>query len=341
MLGGAVPAAGLPLAVLLPQCFIVVNYGTKEFVIMNFAYHAIYAVCCLVSLLPLRVLYCLSDVLFFIVYHVVKYRRPLVRKNLTDSFPDKTAEWVAGVERAFYAWLCDYFVETLKLLTISKRQISRRMRFVGHEQLSERLRQGKTCSLYLGHYCNWEWITSLPLLVDEGICSQIYHPLENRGIDMLFQRLRSRFGCTNIEMDNSFRTIVTWKKQQRPNIVGYIADQVPGLHNVHCWVDFLNHDTPVFTGAEKITMLTGAEVFYADIERPRRGYYVCTFKHMPLPPGGYVKFHYTRLYFCMLEDSIRRAPQYWLWSHNRWKRTREQFNKEYSEEERRRMLSRL
>ena len=173
MLGGAVPAAGLPLAVLLPRCFIVVNYGTKEFVIMNFAYHAIYAVCCLVSLLPLRVLYCLSDVLFFIVYHVVKYRRPLVRKNLTDSFPDKTAEWVAGVERAFYAWLCDYFVETLKLLTISKRQISRRMRFVGHEQLSERLRQGKTCSLYLGHYCNWEWITSLPLLVDEGICSQI------------------------------------------------------------------------------------------------------------------------------------------------------------------------
>ena len=308
---------------------------------MNPAYHIIYAICCLVSLLPLRVLYCLSDVLFLIVYRVVKYRRRLVRKNLTDSFPEKSEAELVSIEKAFYAWLCDYFVETVKLLTISKAQISRRMRFVGYEQMADRLRQGRPCSLYLGHYCNWEWITSLPLLVSEGICSQIYHPLENRSADLLFQRLRSRFGCTNIEMDSSFRTIVTWKKQGRPNIVGYIADQVPGLHNVHCWVDFLNHDTPVFTGAEKITMITGADVFYADIERPRRGYYVCTFRHMPLPPGGYVKFHYTRLYFKMLEESIRRAPQYWLWSHNGWKRTREQFNREFSEEERKRMLNRL
>ena len=307
----------------------------------NIAYHIANAACRITSLLPLRLLYVLSDALYIIIYHAVKYRRRLVRKNLADSFPEKGEAELRAIEKAFYAWLCDYFVETLKLLTISPREISRRMEFVGYEQIARCMAQGKSCSLYLGHYCNWEWVTSLPLLVREGICSQIYHPLENRAADLLFQRLRSRFGCVNIEMDSSFRTIMTWKRQGKPNTVGYIADQVPGLHNVHCWVDFLNHDTPVFTGAEKITMMTGAEVFYADMERPRRGHYVCTFRRIGLPEGGYAKFHYTKEYFRLLEQSIRRAPQYWLWSHNRWKRTREQFNKEYSEEERKRMLSRL
>ncbi len=307
----------------------------------NTTYHIAHSACYLLSLLPLRLLYCLSSALYLIVYHVARYRRPLVRKNLTDSFPEKTEAEIIGIEKAFYAWLCDYFVETLKLLSISKAGIMRRMKFVGHEQIAQSMSQGRSCSLYLGHYCNWEWVTSLPLLVTEGICSQIYHPLENKATDLLFQRLRSRFGSVNIDMDSSFRTIVSWKRQGKPNTVGYIADQVPGLHNVHCWVDFLNHDTPVFTGAEKITMMTGADVFYADIERPRRGYYVCTFRRIGLPEGGYVKFHYTKEYFRLLEESIRRAPQYWLWSHNRWKRTREQFNKEYTEEERKRMLNRL
>lgn len=308
---------------------------------MNLAYNITYAVFYLVSLLPFWVLYRISDGLYYILYYAVRYRRPLVRKNLSDSFPEKTEAEIVRIEKGFYAWLCDYFVETIKLFTVSKSNIMRRMTFVGYEQIAESMSQGKACSLYLGHYCNWEWITSLPLLVKDGICSQIYHPLENSGVDMVFQRLRSRFGCVNIEMDKSFRTILTWKKQGKPNTVGYIADQVPGLHNVHCWVDFLNHDTPVFTGAEKITVMTDAEVFYADIARPRRGYYVCTFKKLPMPEGGYVKFHFTKEYFRLLEASIRRAPQFWLWSHNRWKRTREQFNREYSEEERKRMLSRL
>ncbi len=308
---------------------------------MSITYRITYAICYIVSLLPLRLLYIISSCLYPVMYHVVRYRRAIVRKNLSDSFPEKTEAEIVRIEKDFYAWLCDYFVETLKMLSISERNIKRRMTFIGYEQMDESMRQGKGCSLYLGHYCNWEWITSIPLFLKNGICSQIYHPLENRSVDLVFQRLRSRFGCVNIEMNKSFRTILTWKRQGKANAVGYIADQVPGLNNVHCWVDFLNHDTPVFTGAEKITVLTGADVYYADITRPRRGYYVCTLKKIPMPDGGYETFHFTREYFRLLEDSIRRAPQYWLWSHNRWKRTREQFNKQFTEEERKRMLSRL
>lgn len=293
------------------------------------------------SLLPLWLLYRISDILFYIIYYIVRYRRQLVRKNLIDSFPNKTMKEIKSIERGYYSWFCDYIVETVKLLTMSEDEMSRRMKFVGVEQAERYFNEGYSCAMYLGHYCNWEWITSLPLHLKNGLCAQIYHPLENKSMDTLFLRLRNRFGAVSIEMDETFRTIMTWKKEGRVNIVGYIADQVPGLNNVHCWVDFLNHDTPVFTGAERINRLSEAKIFYGDVSRPKRGYYVCRFVEIPLPPEGYVKFHYTKTYFKMLEATINRAPQYWLWSHNRWKRTREQFNEKFTEEERRRMLNRL
>lgn len=304
-------------------------------------YNIVFSLWYVMSLLPLRLLYVLSDGLFYLIYHVVKYRRPLVRKNLTDSFPEKSEDEIIRIERGYYSWFCDYIVETIKLFSMSRRQMRRRMRFNGAEKIRESFAAGRPCSVYLGHYCNWEWITSLPLHVDNGICAQIYHPIENKAFDSLFLKLRERFGAVSIEMDNTFRTIMSWKKGGRMNVVGYIADQVPGLHNVHCWVDFLNHDTPVFTGAERITHLTGADVFYADITRPKRGCYECNFIPIPMPEGGYEKFHFTKEYYRLLENTIRRAPQYWLWSHNRWKRTREDFNRLYSEEERKRMLNRL
>lgn len=293
------------------------------------------------SLLPLRLLYVLSDALYVLVYHVVRYRRHLVRKNLTDSFPDKSPAEILSIERGFYAWFCDYIVETVKLRTMSEDEIRRRMRFEGVERVKEYFAEGHSCALYLGHYCNWEWITSLPLHLHGGICAQIYHPVENEATDKVFLGIRGRFGAVSIKMDDTFRKLMSWKRDGRTNIVGYIADQVPGLQNVHCFVDFLNHDTPVFTGAERINVLTGAKVFYGEMTRPKRGQYVCRFVEMPLPPEGNEKFHYTKTYFRMLEDDINRAPQFWLWSHNRWKRTREQFNKMFTEEERRRMLNRL
>lgn len=304
-------------------------------------YHLVSAFFHLSSLLPLWIHYRLSDGIYYLLYYIVRYRRRIVRKNLVASFPEKSEKEIRSIERGFYSWFCDYFVETVKMLTMSERQMRRRMKFEGTEQIQRYFDQGQSCAVYLGHYCNWEWITSLPLHLHDGISSQIYHKLESPAIDTFFLKLRSRFGAVNIEMDDTFKTIATWKRDSQVNIVGYIADQVPGLHNVHLWVDFLHHDTPVFTGAEKINVLTGAKVFYADVTRPRRGYYVCRFIEMTPPETGYVKFFYTREYFRLLEASINRNPAYWLWSHNRWKRTREQFNQEYSPEEQKRMLNRL
>lgn len=304
-------------------------------------YHLVSTFFHLSSLLPLWIHYRLSDGIYYLIYYIIRYRRKIVRKNLTDSFPDKSPREILRIERDFYAWFCDYFVETIKMLTMSEKQMRRRMKFEGIEAIQAYFNQGQSCAVYLGHYCNWEWITSLPLHLHGGISSQIYHRLESPAFDAFFLKLRSRFGAVNIEMNDTFKTIAGWKRAQQVNVVGYIADQVPGLHNVHLWVDFLHHDTPVFTGAEKINTIMGAKVFYADVERPRRGYYVCRFREITLPPTGYEKFYYTRTYFRLLEESINRHPAWWLWSHNRWKRTREQFDREYSPEKQKWMLNRL
>lgn len=308
---------------------------------MSIGAKLLYGVLYLLSLIPLRVLYLFSDGLYLLIYRLVHYRQKVVRRNLTESFPEKDEKELKDIERRFYRWFCDYIVETVKFVSISPKELSRRMRFEGVDIVNDSFAAGRTCSLYLGHYCNWEWFVSLPLYLKGGFSSQIYHPIENGALDQVLCKVRSRFGSKNIEMGKSFRTIMSWKQAGKVNLVGYIADQVPGLHNVHCWIDFLHHDTPVFTGAERIAVLTDSVVLYANVTRPRRGYYVCRFEKIELPEGGYVKFHYTREYYKMLERSIHSAPEFWLWSHNRWKRTREEFNKLYTEEERARMLNKL
>lgn len=308
---------------------------------MSIGAKLIYGVLYLLSLFPMKILYLFSDGLFLLVYKLAHYRQKVVKRNLKESFPDKDEKELRDIEHKFYRWFCDYIVETIKFISISKSELAKRMRFERMDIINDSFANGKTCSLYLGHYCNWEWSVSLPLYTKGGFCAQIYHPIENQAFDQVMCKVRNRFGSKNIEMDKSFRTIVSWKRTGQINLVGYIADQVPGLHNVHCWVDFLHHDTPVFTGAERIAVLTDSVVLYANITRPKRGYYVCKFEKIELPPNGYVKFYYTREYYKMLERSINSAPEFWLWSHNRWKRTREDFNKLYTEEERARRLSRI
>lgn len=281
----------------------------------------------MVSLLPLWLLYRLSDALFCLVYYVVKYRRPLVRKHLLDAFPEKTDAERRSIERDFYSWFCDYIVESIKLFTMSRKQIMRRMQFTGIEQVEESCRKGQSCALYLGHYCNWEWVTSLPLWVGEdGVAfGQIYHPLENPVFDKLFLYLRNRLGAISIPMAETLRKMVKMRQEGKQIVVGFIADQAPFWNNIHYWTDFLHHDTPVFTGTEKIAVKGNYAVYYVDMQRVRRGYYKGELKLLTDQPRACKEFEITEMYFRALEETIRRQPPYWLWTHNRWKRTREEW----------------
>lgn len=295
-----------------------------------FLYYILLGVWCLFSLLPLRIHYIISDFLFWLLYKVIGYRRRVVWKNLSASFPEKSEAELKEIERGFYHFLCDYFVETVKMMTISKKEIKKRMVFKGTEDLDEVIESGQSIALYLGHYCNWEWVTSMPLWVTPKVqCGQIYHPLENKYFDKLLLRSRQRLGALCISMQDTLREVVRYKREGQPIMIGYISDQAPNWVNIHHWVDFLNQDTPVFTGTERIVKKMNHAVFYVDMRRIKRGYYEAEFKLMTRAPKELEDFKLTDMYFDMLEKSIRRAPEFWLWSHNRWKRTRKEFNERF------------
>lgn len=296
---------------------------------MTVLYYIFFCICYLLSLLPLRILYCISDLLYLPVFHVVKYRRRIVWKNLTTSFPEKDRDEIHFIEKKFYHWFCDYFVETIKLLTISKKEMSRRMTFKNVEALMQVLDNRQSCAIYLGHYCNWEWITSLPLLFNDDSIKfgHVYHSLENKKFDKFFLKLRGRMGSISIPMRGILRKMAEFRKTDKKIIIGYISDQVPLWNNIHYWTNFLNHDTPVFTGAERIIRSNNNAAFYGDLKCTKRGHYECEFRLLTDTPEKYEEFGITEMYFRELEKTIQRAPQYWLWTHNRWKRTREECDK--------------
>ncbi len=297
---------------------------------MKILYYLLMAVCYPISLLPFWIHYLFADLLYVLIYHVGRYRVKVVRKNLASAFPEKQEAELRAIERDFYQWFCDYIVEGMKLLTISKKNIKKRMVFKGVERLEQCFEEGQSVGLYLGHYCNWEWITSLPLsLTGRAQCAQIYHPIENKGVDQLYLRLRQRMGSVCIPMADTLRKILEFKQAGQLFIIGYISDQKPNWINIHHWVDFLNHDTPVLTGAERIMRKFNHAVFYVDERRIRRGYYEAEFKLMTKEPQQLEEYQLTDIYYQMLEENIRRAPAYWLWSHNRWSRTREEFDRRF------------
>ncbi len=283
------------------------------------------------SLLPLGVLYVLSDFEYLMVYRLVGYRRKIVRSNLTTSFPDKSEAEIREIERAFYHWFCDYFFEAVKLLTISDAELRRRFQVYGSEEVETRFQRGQNVAAILGHYCNWEWLSCVGInLPPERITGLIYHPLYNKAFDYLFRRIRSHEkNGVPIPKNEILRYLVDYKRKGIMSIFGYISDQGPKWENIHLWLPFLRHDTPVFTGGEKIMRKMNDAVFYVEMARPRRGYYTATYRLITDDPATLPEHEVTRRFFKMLEDTIRRDPRYYLWTHNRWKRTHEEFERRF------------
>lgn len=291
-------------------------------------YNISYALWYVFSLLPLWFWYFISDLLYYPVYYLVGYRRKVVRKNLTESFPEKSEKEIIGIEKKFYRYFCDYFVETIKYFSIKRSTIHKRMVFEGVDEINKCVENGKSCILYMGHYCNWEWVSSLPLYVKERedlVRGHIYHQLESENTDKLFFEMRQRFNSENIEMFAALRYLVKCRKENKKFVIGFISDQSPNWKSMGMWTEFLNHKTSFFVGAEGLAKMSDAAVFYMDIRRERRGYYKARFIKITDNPKSYGEYELTNIYARMLEETIKREPQYWLWSHNRWKRTYDEY----------------
>ncbi len=275
----------------------------------------------LLSILPFRLLYLLSDGVFILLYHVIGYRKEVVRKNLRNSFPQKTAAEIDLIAKNFYRYFCDLTLETFKTLTISK---SRMLKHCSLEPEANALfrklaQEEKSIIIVMGHKGNWEWAGNTFSLLCKHQLYVIYHPLSNKYFDKLVYKMRTRFGTKLIAMKDTFRDMM--RNKDELNATAFIADQAPSPDKAY-WMNFMNQDTPVFMGTEKIAQKMKYPVVYVSVKKIKRGYYTLGATILKEPPFGLNEGDITTTHTKRLESDIIAQPETWLWTHRRWKHAR-------------------
>lgn len=290
--------------------------GREDFKV-NLAVSALTAV----ARLPLGVLYLFSDIAYVVTYYLVRYRRRMVRHNLSLVYGNDDTKKLRRIERRFYRHLCDVIVETVKLLRFSDEEADRRIEVAGAGQVDEARRQGRSSVLFLGHYGNWEWVTAIVrhFHTDLRFC-QLYSPLRNKVVDRIMLKIRSRFGSESLPKKQALRHLLAMERDGNHFVTGFISDQRPLGRNLHNWTRFMGLPTDYMVGGESIGDHIGAAFFYLDITKPKRGHY--TIRFVPLNRIDDSPNAVTRDFMRHLERSIYREPHLWLWSHNRWKHIR-------------------
>lgn len=270
-----------------------------------------------ISLLPLQVLYLFATASYWLLYYVFKYRRAVVRTNLINSFPDKNTLEIDVIEKRYYKYLGALVFETIKMATISKKELQKRFKFIGTEQINAYTERGESVLVCSAHYGNWEWGTLSVGLSLKGISYPIYKPLSNNIFDKWFYKIRTRFGNRMTSMRQTYRALSQSKDE--PTIFYFGSDQTPPREESHYWISFLNQQTSILMGVEKIAIKTNRPVFYLKVDVLKKGYYEATFIPLCLHPDQTTGHEITDLHARILEDMIKAEPAYWLWSHRRWK----------------------
>jgi len=277
----------------------------------------------LISLLPFWLLYLISDVIFLLLYYVVKYRRRVVAENLQNAFPEKTQQQRDRIEKQYFKYLADLLVESVKLLTISRQSVAKRITISNKELITNAFASGKSVIGVLGHYGNWEMgALRFSLLFDEPRII-VYKPLNDKFFDEVFINMRSRFGATLVNMRQTMRKLVEYRNERTITVM--VGDQTPGKPEATYFTRFLNQPTAVFLGVEKLAKLTDSVVVFCDVRITKRGQYHCNFVQLFAEPKQTDEYEITNAHVHYLEQVIKHEPQYWLWSHRRWKYKPEDF----------------
>lgn len=274
-----------------------------------------------IALLPYPLFHGLCDFFFVIVYYILGYRKKVVFENLRKSFPEKSEAEIKKIASKFYRYLIDLLLETFKTLIFTEKQALKHCSFTpdAKKLFDGYAEQNKSVIIVMGHYGNWEWAGNTFSLQCKHQLYVIYHPLTNADFNRLIVKMRTKFGTKLIAMRDTFRDMVKFRDEL--NATAFIADQTPAPESAH-WMTFMNQDTGVFLGTEKIARKMNYPVVYATVKRIRRGYYEIhaetLFENPKETTDGEITIAHTR----KLEKDIRECPELWLWSHRRWKHKR-------------------
>jgi KDO2-lipid IV(A) lauroyltransferase len=288
-------------------------------------YYLSFAMIWLFSLIPYWLIYLISDGLYFIIYHIVRYRKSTVFRNLRTSFPEKTEVEITQLAKAFYHHFSDFLLEISKCIRISAGDLEKRMKYLNPEVFTRLAEEGKNIALVSAHYNNWEMMNNIPLIMEHE-CLIIYRPLKSQVADKISLFMRRRFGAVMTPMENIFRESLKYRSEGKLFSIWFLADQRPP-RKTKFWTRFLNHDTAFFEGVEKMSKKLGMSVVFMDVQKVRRGYYEVNleklFDNASLTKENEVTLACVR----RMEEVIIKKPEFWLWSHKRFKHTKpEEFN---------------
>ncbi len=285
-----------------------------KFVIYSLSYPIIW----LFSMLPFRVLYIISDILFFFVYYIFGYRKDVVMSNLKLAFPKKSEQELQIIHKKFFHYFTDFFVESLKTLTISEKEIKKRYHFKNMEMIDDLHQQHRNIILMMAHYGNWEWIISFPLntKIDSYVA---YTKVNNSYFEKIVKDYRSKFGMFLIKSSEVTKTILKKFKKTEQHLFILVSDQSPEVHKTHYWRNFFGNKVPVHTGGDMISRRYDYAVVNANVTRVKRGYYeidlaLITENAKELPKNKVID-----IYTEMIEKHISKQPEFYLWSHKRFK----------------------
>lgn len=279
----------------------------------------VYPLLWFISILPFPVFYFVSDVVYVIVYHIIRYRRKTVTENLRLVFPEKSQEQIARIRKKFYRHMCDMFLEMIKSISISRKDLQKRFTFTNLEELRQLESLDKSIIVMCGHYASYEWMISLQTFGLKHKSFGVYKRIRNKHFDRLVKSIRERFDAHLISTYHATESI---RSNQENGILGnyaMIADQSPKFERAKHWINFMGIRAPVFEGSDRLARKLDMIVVYLHVEKVKRGHYRASFIPITTDARHEDRHYITRRFIELLEAQIKKAPEYYLWTHKRWK----------------------
>ncbi len=282
------------------------------------AYILIYPILWMVSILPFRVLYFVSDCLYVLLYYGIGYRKKVVTNNLKLVFPEKSEKEIDTLRKKFYKHLCDMFLEMAKTMTISEKELKKRFKILNPEELKRLENLNKSVILIFGHYASWEWSIVIQNYINfKGLA--VYKRLANKYFDKLVKDIRSKFNTDLISTKETIQIINDNEAKGIKSITGFLSDQSPRLTNEVYWGKFMGIDVPCFTGAERLAKKLDLTTAYLKVTKVKRGFYEAEIITLAENPSEFKDYELTDMFLREVEKQIYTAPEFYFWTHKRWK----------------------